>query len=294
MRRIAGAVAALTLILAGSSPAFAQKQISLLALITNPNGPEVPSVQPADVAVNENGKPQKVVKVEPMQRMPKVQILIDNGVGMPAESLGDLRNGLAGLIAAIPPGVEVTLVTTAGQPKFLEKATTDHDKIVAAVGRLSPDTGAGHFVDSLSEAIDRIDKDKQPDAAYTIVAVGTTSGDGDARQQDINKIVNRVQAKQTTVHAVILNKVGASMSGGAIQQDLGMSVAKGSGGRFESVALGNRIATLLPEIGAQMANSLKPGAKQFRITVDRDSAGPLGPLTLSVSGLAASNVRIDR
>ena len=294
MRPMVRVLATMVALIAMASSAFAQKQVQLLTMVTDPNGGDVTTLEAKDVHVFENGQPITVTKVEPVQRVAKVQILIDDGSGMPSESIGDLRKAVGGLIAAIPPGVETTLVTTAPQPRFLEKATTDHDKLVQAVTRLAPDQGVGHFVDSLLEAVERIDKDSNKDAAYTIVTVGTTSGDGDARQADVNKIVDRVRARQTVIYAVVYNKIGTSASSGSIQLDLAQSLGPGSGGRSEIINIPNRLVTLLPEIGTQMAKTLGPGARQFRITVDRSSAGALGPMSLSVEGKAASNVRIER
>jgi hypothetical protein len=91
---------------------------------------------------------------------------------------------------------------------------------------------------------------------------------------------------------VVLAKV--VMNAGTVQLDLGQAIGPGSGGRYESINLPSRLVTLLPEFGAKMATALKPGAKQFRITVERASAGPLGALTLGIAGKAASNVKIDR
>src|SRR5688572_17192395 len=107
---------AAAVILGLSLTAQAQKQISLLATITDPAGAPIDTIDPAAVRVTENGTNATVVKVEPLVRTPKVQILIDNGSGIPAEALGDLRKGVTGLLEALPPNIEVTLVTTAPQP----------------------------------------------------------------------------------------------------------------------------------------------------------------------------------
>src|SRR4051812_22357272 len=138
---------------------LAQKPLVLLATITDPSGAEVNSIDPAEVVFTENGTSGTVVKVEPVAALiPKVQLLVDNGIGMPPTSLGDLRTALKGLLTALPPNVEVTFVTTAPQPRMLEKATTDRIKLLSAVDRLTPDSGTGKFVDSMFEAIDRITK----------------------------------------------------------------------------------------------------------------------------------------
>ena len=113
------------------------------------------------------------------------------------ELSADLRNGVRGLIQALPPSLEVTLVTTAPQPRFLERATTDRVKLISAVDRLSPDSGAGRFVESMFEATERIAKDEK--GRYTIISFGTTSGDAQVRESDVQKTIERVQQRGTTV-----------------------------------------------------------------------------------------------
>ncbi len=292
MRRLCATVAVAVCVV--TATLGAQKQVQLLVTVTDPGGGEVTSLAASDVRVLENGTEATVTKVEAVTRVPKVQILIDNGIGMPAESIGDLRNGLRDLLTALPPGLEITLVSTAPQPRFLERATTDRAKAIEALGRLSPDTGAGRFVESLAEANDRIVKDKQPDASYTIITVGTTSGDNNVRESDIKTLMTRVQQRHTIVHAIILSRVGSSISGGTVQLDVAQAVASVSGGRYETLAVANRLVSLLKEIGAQVATSVGSGSKQFRVSVDRTATGALGSLSLGVAGKAVSSVQLEQ
>jgi hypothetical protein len=270
----------------------AQKQIQLLVTVTDPGGAEVATLEPKDVRVMEDGAQVTVTNVQPVTRVPKVQILIDNGIGIPAESIGDLRNGLQNLLTALPLGLEVTLVTTAPQPRFLERATTDRVKLLSALGRLSPDSGAGRFVESLFEANDRIVKDKQEDASYTIVTIGTNSGDANVRDSDVKTLMTRVQQRHTTVHAIMLTRVGRV--GGTVQLDVAQAVTNMSGGRYENLAVANRLVSLLKEVGEQMAGALGTGSRQFRISVDRASGGAIGSLSLGVAGRSVSNVLLDQ
>ena len=59
-------------------------------------------LEPNDVRVMENGTDGKVVKVEPVDWPIKVQLLVDNGIGLGNENLSNLRNGVRGLIDALP------------------------------------------------------------------------------------------------------------------------------------------------------------------------------------------------
>jgi hypothetical protein len=282
MRYLRLATTALALVLATTS-LLAQKQLQLLATIADPGGKEITTVDAAEVTVKENGSDLKITKVEPFQRIPKLQILIDNGLGMPSASLSDLRTAVKGLLSALPPNLEVSMFTTAPQPRTLQKPTTDKVMLISAVDRIAPDSGTGRFMESLYEATDRIEKDKQEGASYTIVTIGTTSGDLNVRESDMNTTIQRVAKRHTTVDVVLLNGLNTG-SGGVVQTDLGQAVTRASGGRMETIAVANRMLTLLPEIGKQLATSMGPGSKQVKITVERPTAGALGQVSVGVAG----------
>jgi hypothetical protein len=279
-----------------ASGLLGQRQLSLLATITDPTGAEVTAIDAREVRVTENGEVATVVKIEPVERVPKVQVLIDNGIGMPQESIGDLRTGVRGLLEALPPEIEVTVVTTAPQPRFLARPTTDRKTVLDTVNRLAPDTGAGRFVESLFEATQRIERDKQQDAAYTIVTVGTTSGDANVRERDIQQIQERLQKYRPVVHVAILTQIGRTGTGGLAQAEVGQAVAQMTGGRYENIAVPNRLATLLPELGGQLAKTLGKGSRQFRFTVERPggASGDLGQMAMGVAGKTVASVMIER
>lgn len=273
---------------------LAQKPLVLLGTITDPNGAEVTSVDPSEVVFSENGTNGTVLKVEPVGALvPKVQLLVDNGVGMPNTSLGDLRTALKGLISALPTNAEVTFVTTAPQPRMLEKPTSDRIKLLAAVDRLTPDSGAGRFVESIYEATDRMAKDKQEGASYTFIIVGTTSGDLNFKDSDVKAISQRVQQKRPAFQVVLLNGMNSGSIGGA-QTDLGKGLADMTGGRFEAINAPSRLLTLLPEIGTNAAKGMGPGAKQFRITLQRpgNASGQLGQVQIGVNGKILGDLKV--
>jgi len=275
-------------------PALAQKQISLLATITDPGGAPIDTLDPSAVRVMENGANASIVKIEPLVRTPKVQILIDNGTGMPPEAIGDLRKGVTGLLEALPPNIETTLVTTSPQPRFLERATTDRARLLKAVDRLAPDSSTGRFVESMFEATERIEKDKE--GIYTIVSIGTTAGDIQVADNDVSRVMQRVAGGRVRVFVAILEgRLGVTLSGGTIQMELGQGAAQSSGGRYEKVSVTSRLVTLLPEMGAELAKTLGGATRQFRITIDRPggASGELGRLSLAVTGKQVTNVAVE-
>src|SRR5438093_10461899 len=133
----------------------AQKQFPLFASIVDVTGAPVAALQPADVEVQENGAEARVIKGEAMDWPTKVQALVDNGGGLGGSNISLLKNGIIGLLGALPPGVEVTIVSTAPQPRILAKPTTDREAMMKGLALLASDGGAGRFVESLNEAKQR-------------------------------------------------------------------------------------------------------------------------------------------
>jgi hypothetical protein len=116
-----------------------------------------------------------------------------------------------------------------------------------------------------------------------------------AMERDGERLSKRIQARPTTVHVVLLSLLGTRSSlGGANQTEVGVGLTKMTGGRFESIAAPNRIATLLPEIGAQVAKAHERG--EFKITAERPAgaSGELNKVSMgALGGLAVSSVSLD-
>ena len=273
----------------------AQQQFQIFASVVDAaSGAPVPALQPTDMRVLENGAEGKVVQIEPVEWPMKVQILLDNGAGLGNENLIHLRNGVRGLIEALPEGVEVSLLTTAPQARFIVRPTTSRADLIEGIGRIAPDSGVGRFAESLDEASQRIEKDKA-DHFPVIILFGTTAGDSRVIERDIERTMQRLQKRPATVHVVLLNSA-RSGTGGSVQTNVGIGVTKMTGGRYESIAAASRLTTLLPEIGAQVAKSQTRQAHQFRLTVQRPTgaSGDVGNIGVGVrTGLRAEGISRD-
>jgi hypothetical protein len=167
--------------------------------------------------------------------------------------------------------------------------------MIEGLSRLAPDGGAGRFVESMNEATQRIEKDKS-DHFPVIISSATSSGDANVLERDVKRIFERIQKRPTTVHVILLNSTTGSATGGANQTQVGLSVTQATRGRYESIAVPTRLATLLPEIGKQVAASHEKQSHQFKITVDRPAgkSGELGQLSAGArSGLVLQGLSTD-
>ena len=272
-----------------------QQQFQIFASIVEAaSGAPVKSLEPADVKVVENGVEAPVARIDPIEWPMKVQLLVDNGAGLGSENLQHLRNGVKGFLEAMPAGVEVSLLSTAPQARFIVRPTTDRIQMLDGVGRLTPDSGTGRFVESQNEAAQRIEKDEK-DHFPVIVIAGTSSGDSNVLERDIQRLMQRLQKRPATVHVVLLTNVRTA-SGGSVQTNVGLAITQMTGGKYEGIAAASRLATLLPEIGAQVAKSHEKQSHQFRITVERPkgASGDLGNIGMSVrSGLRTAGLSRD-
>jgi len=271
------------------------KQIQVFASILDGAGAPAKTVEVGDVKLMENGADAKVTKVEPVNWPVKVQILLDNGVGMGAQNVQQLKNGVQALLQALPENLEVTLVSTAPQPRFLARPTTDRAAVQKGVDLLAPDSGAGRFVESLNEATQRIEKDKS-DYFPVIISVGTMSGDTNVRDSDVERMMKRLEARPTTVHVILFNSGTASASGGGNQTQIGISVTKFTGGKFENINSAQRIQSLLSDWGKEVATMVERQSHQFRVTADRPSgaSGDIGKISMGAkSPLVLAGLSFD-
>ena len=271
--------ALVTVVLSGAALG-AQNQITLLAsFVERGSNTPVETLTPADVQVTEDGLTATVVKVEPVVRSVKIEVLIDNGSGV-GRNIAELRTGVRRLVEALPPDVDTTLVTTSPQPRFLVRATKNRDELLKGVDRLAPDSGTGRFTESLAEAAERANKDK--DTFPVIIAAGTTSGDAKILDSEVKRALDQIGHKPMIIH-VLLYAGERSASGGVVQVEVGERAARMTGGRYEFINSMTRYSTLLPELGAEVKKQLAEHTRQFRVTVQRPDGkrGELGKISVS-------------
>jgi hypothetical protein len=272
-----GLVGALACVMASDS--HAQNTLTFFASVVDEKGAPVATLAPEDLKIAENGAEGKIIKIEPIDWPVKVQILIDNGTGMES-ALVQIRNGVKGFVEALPDGVEMSLLTTAPQPRFIVRPTMDKQAVIQGADRITPDSAAARFVEALNEAAARIDKEKG-NYFPVVVILGSTTADGSSFvERDVQRMLQRFSERAATVHVIMLST--GALSGrsvaGANQTAVGEAVTKATGGRYDNIAASTRVATLLPEIGAQVVKSHARQSRQFRITFQRpnNASGPLG------------------
>jgi hypothetical protein len=247
-------------------------------------GAPVTDLGPEDILMSENGVRQQVVRVEPLAIPMKLTIAVDNGLDS-ADVLAHYRSGLTGLVEALPREVEITLITTSPQPRTVVRPTTDRTQILRGVNGFAPEQSRPRFSDALVEFSERLKREaRDPKAAPylpVLLMVSTAAIETrDYQPEDIEKAVAFLVTRRAKVNAIVVSTRPGDVATSAgrdltMQSIVAIPAAKATGGRYEGLAVSNRLVTLLPEWGRDLATLHARQIKQFRVTVERSRGGDL-------------------
>ena len=277
------------LVAGATSNTTAQQQFQFFLSAANAAGARVTDLKPEEVAVSEGGRPARVVRLDPVAWPVKVTVMVDNGMGT-GNFLVQYRNGLKGFFAALPTGVEASLLTLAPQPRWVVRRTNDRVQLMSGVDRISPDNAGARLLDALVEESDRIEKENKEATLYypVVVIMSTTGPEGSTpRDRDLDRMVRQFKGRAARVHVVMLgtNQTSPNSIVGARQVQAGKLLADETGGRYEAIAAATRIATLLPEYGEIVADAHEFQSQQYVVTVERPAGatGVLGELAMGLT-----------
>lgn len=275
--------------------ANAQEQITFFLSATSLIGEPVTDLKPEDLLIAEDGKPISVVRMVPVNWPVKVTVLVDNGFGT-GQLLSQYRSGLKSFLAALPSGVEASVLTLAPQPRWLIRPTSDAEQLQKSVDRLVPDQASSRFVEGLIEVAGRIEQENRKQLAQfpVIVVIATTGPEGStARENETDKMARQFLTYGARVHVIMLNAGATSNTSlvGARQVHVGKTVADLTGGRYEAIAASTRIPSLLVEFAEMIGAAHAFQSQQYMVTVQRPAGAP-GTLGQMMAGSKRTGVRL--
>jgi len=240
--------------------------------------------------------------VEPLPVPMKLTIAVDNGVDS-GDAIDHFRNGLAGLVEALPSDVEVTLISTAPQPRTIVKPTADHALILKGLKNFAPENGSPRFTDAIMEYTERLPKEAKDSKVgpYVPVLLMLSTGANEHTQyqpKDVQKAVTSLAARRARFNAILVSPrpgdvAYATHLKSSMQGIVSASATRMTNGRYEEVLVSTKLDTLLPEWGRDLAKMHVMQSKQFRVTVERGSSGELKNPKIEVSR-AGVNATVTR
>ena len=267
LRPVAGALIALVPMVFGvpwTTPqvVLAQSQV-LFVSIVDADGEPVTDLTPEEMTIQWNGEDCETLELAPIDWPVRVTVFVDNGAGG-RTAVPQIREGLRGLVAAIPEEVEVALATLAGRPRFVTRHTSDREDLARGIDLIAPDAGAtATFMDALIEEAGRLHDDEERQYFPVIVMVASDGPDGsNGRQRRYDEALQRLVDNSATVHTRMLS----SGNQGAIAAQVGSNVGEVTRGSHESLAAGSAFVTMLPELGQDIARKHRLVSHQYRVT----------------------------
>jgi len=252
--------------------AHAQQPIQIFLSAVDADEKPVVDLKEEEIDIQVDGAACPVARFEAINWPTKLTVMVDNSPVF-NDSLRQLRESLRAFFKAIPPTMEVSLVSTAPAPRFIYKAGNDRVKLMSSIDLLTPDSAAPRFIDALAEAADRAVKEKAGKEIKNFFPVffivGNNGVEGSSpRDYQVNKLFKQTLESAATVHVVMLSSSSRQLDIGAgtNQIEVGLKLTQLTGGRYEAIAAQTRLTTLLPEFATQIARSQSRQSNQYRIT----------------------------
>jgi hypothetical protein len=279
----AGAIGAV-LVLAAAVTVVGQQQFQFIVSATDAEQKPITDLKAEEVLMSENGVANKIIKLEPFRVPVKLTITVDNGP-QSRDALAHYRTGLTGLVKALPPEVEVTLISTAPQPRMVVRPTTQREQILRGINGFAPEDESPRFTDSLVEFSKRYQKEledtKKADSLPVLVMISTTANEAVSYQvPEIQRALGFLKARKAKVYVTMTtgrdqDVQGLSQLNTSRQALIAIPATEATGGRYEALSITNRLATLLPEFGEQIAALHRKHYNQVLVTAQRPGVGPL-------------------
>ncbi len=254
-----------------------QTERSIFVTVTNEAGEPERGLDAGDFLVNEDGVQRKVLRAELEDGPMRVALLVDNSEAA-KQLLNQIRSGLQQFLSALPAAHEVVLVTTGGQLRVhAGGVTTDRVKLNAAARGIFPDPGRGSvLLDALRETDKRFLE--RAERRWPVFVVITTDGTESSvtRDFEFNQFANRVIARGSVVHALVL-----ATRGGGLQTNVTVNLTRNTGGHYEALAASTALPDRLAALAKLMSDQHAVVSKQYRLVYaseagDRQTAVQVG------------------
>jgi hypothetical protein len=299
-RAVACASAALAALLTHAVLLAQGEPYQFVIAVSDDHGRPVGDLGRDEIVLTENGVAAEIVSVRAFQMPVALTIAVDNGP-LSVDALGHYRAGLSGLVKALPQDLEVTLITTSPQPMIVVQPTMDRARLLRGVNGFAPQEESGRFTDTLVEFSRRYETALKETNRITslpvLVMVSTTVVEAVSYQPaEIAHALQFLERRKAKVHVAMLNTRRGASARAAIndgrQTMIAIPATKVTNGRFEALSNSNRLTTLLPEMGAEIAALHRRQVNQLLVTAlrPRGRRGPLqnGQIGLTRKGLTGS------
>lgn len=267
--RFAGSALAGALCLLGASlPAEAQEH-TLYVSVTDGDGNPVTGLTQDDVTVRWDGENVQTTGFEAFGWPVRLTVFVDNS-RHGARSVEHMRDGLRALLRELPDEMEVALLTTAWQARWITPHTSDRAELERGISVITPDTNApARFIDPLAGEAARIDEDDDREYYPVVVMVGAHLVDSSTSQQGrVDRMVERLVDNAVEVHTLQFVTPSTFTHRRAVIGDpvIGEVLVPITRGSFEEITDRRTFVEKLATLGRDIARKHRVVSSQYRVT----------------------------
>lgn len=264
LRPASAAALAAALVFLGAPPLQAQEHTLYVAVVDAEEVP-VTDLTEDDLVVQWDGENVETTGFEAAGWPVRLTVFVDNSDAM-VGAVAQIREGVRALLQELPADVEAAVLTTARQPRWITRHTTDRTELEENIANISPDAGAAPtFNDALVEETNRIHDEDDREYYPVIITLGSDSADGSRSQQGrIDRMVDRMVENSVEVHTLVL--VTGRLGSGSMAVGVGEALVPVTRGSFERIAVASAIVERLAALGQDVARKHRFVSSQYRIT----------------------------
>jgi hypothetical protein len=240
----------LVVLVAGPSAQRATRTVFIKAV--DASGAPVPGLTAGDFEVREGDAVRTITAVGPANGPMRLILLIDTSEKA-APFQGQMHDALMAFVDAIPAPHEIGLVTMGRQARVRQAPIADRAKLRQAIDKMSLDGGGIPFFDALRDTESRfMKKDGVRWPAYVMFVTDGNESSSPIQSEDVQKLVNDMFARGTTLHAMLVEPIGPTPVTGLVA-----TLVKNSGGELVDLkvpaTLPGKAKALAEHLAAQIA-----------------------------------------
>ena len=274
---------------------YAQEQSAIYVLALDQKGTPMLDLKTSDIQIKEDAGPSTIVSLQRFGWPIKVTVMVDNGPRT-EEALVHYRTGLKKFFAGLPPGIPVSLIATAPNPRWLFRETKDKAQIEKGVNLITVDQSLGRFSDSLIEYASRLDQEfKSVEGEQltpylpVLVSIASTHQDGSRVLRESNlKMILSLRKHKVWTNMIMVAPGRPANPGGAplVDADEGQTaeiakaVQEATRGRYVPITgsgTSGLSSSILPDLAKEVALRYLKQMTQHRIVFQR-AAGATGQM----------------
>ena len=257
-------LAAVILLLGPASSAPAQEH-TLHVAVADAAGNPVPGLTEDDIVVQWDGENLETTEFEAVDWPVRLTVFVDNGDNATIV-VPQVREGLRALLRELPADMEIAMLTTGRQPRWITRHTTDRAELEGNIANIAPDSGAAAtYNDALIEETNRIHDDDRE--YYPVIIMIATDGPDRSRSQQgrVDQMVERMVENSVEVHTLLFVS-GNGLGAASMAAGVGEALVPVTRGTFERITVPTIVVDRLVALGRDITRKHGFVSNQYRIT----------------------------